>query len=78
MDAIERHVGKGLFCLVLANRELVQSPDHPETEMVPLQYPADSSYEVLTADLVDQGTPWRHDSRKLASQILAIYHNHPA
>ncbi|MFC2015993.1 2-phospho-L-lactate transferase CofD family protein, partial [Chloroflexota bacterium] len=77
VDAIQRHVGRGLFRQVLANQDLLQSPEHPQTEMVPLRYPLDNGYEVLTADLVDLNTPWRHDSQKLARKILSIYHNHP-
>jgi uncharacterized cofD-like protein len=73
VDAIQRHVGHGLFPYVLANNHLFQSRDYPETQMVAPRYPLDERYRVLTADLVDEGTPWRHDSQKLAKEILHFY-----
>ena len=73
VDAIQRHVGRGLFPYVLANNRLLQSQDYPETRMVTPRYPLDEGYRVFAADLVDAGTPWRHDSQKLAKEILHFY-----
>ena len=73
VQAIERHVGRGVFPHVLANEQLLPGQESPQTRMVALRYPLDAGYQVQTADLADEATPWRHDSHKLASVILDFY-----
>jgi uncharacterized cofD-like protein len=76
VDALQRHVGQGLFPNVLANNTQVENPDYPAVEMVALRYPPDEGYRVIEADLVDRSVPWRHDSSKLAGQVMRFYHSH--
>ena len=71
--ALQRHVGD-LFTVVLANDRIIPS----RGEMVylePVALPAEQpdKYTLLTADVIDEERPWRHDSAKLAQTILAIY-----
>ncbi|MGQ9908825.1 MAG: gluconeogenesis factor YvcK family protein [Candidatus Flexifilum sp.] len=73
--ALEQHIGRGVFQLVLANnayptenageftRYVMPAPDHHEI----LQ-----RYEVRYFDLIDTERPWRHDPVKLAQAVLQI------
>ncbi len=65
---------RSLFDYVLANN----NPKHPiPTSMglqrVAISHPKDNSYTVIEADVVDEDHPWRHDSTKLAQQLMAWY-----
>jgi uncharacterized cofD-like protein len=75
MAALERHVGRGLFPVVLANDNLTAGQEQPGLEMVNLNRPPDASYRVIEADLADSTTPWRHDSGKLADNVIRFYEN---
>ena len=76
--ALETHVGSGLFRTVLANHNLDVDFDAPAgVELVPLDFPPDAGYRVVTADLVDPVHPWRHDSRKLARALLRLLREQP-
>lgn len=77
MSALHRHVGRSLFPCVLANSSLVQSHEQPQLKPVVLHVPRNPGYTVLAADLVDAVAPWRHDSTKLAEQIMRCFHNQP-
>lgn len=71
--ALETHVGKGLFPVVLANgNQDVRFDAPPGVELVPVDHPLDAGYRVVTADLVDRAHPWRHDSVKLAQALLSL------
>ncbi len=73
MEALEAHVGDGLFPVVLANDNLdVDFDASPGVELVPGNWPPDAKYRVATADLVDPVYPWRHDSDKLAQALLHL------
>jgi uncharacterized cofD-like protein len=71
--ALERHAGRGLFPVVLANNNMLANQEQPGLEMVALRYPPHATYKMIEADLVDSVTPWRHDSSKLAEQIMLFY-----
>jgi uncharacterized cofD-like protein len=73
VSALERHVGQGLFPVVLANDNPLPSEEQAHLEPVLLQYPPDSQYTVIAADLVDAAAPWRHDARNLAEELLRFY-----
>ncbi len=73
--ALEAHVGKGLFPIVLANDNLdVDFDAPPGVELVAVGFPPDAGYRVVTTDLVDPAHPWRHDSDKLAQAVLRLLH----
>lgn len=74
--ALQRHVGRGLFCHVLANDNLKTSREQPQLQPVALTYPPDGGYQVLAADVIDPAAPWRHHSAKLAEHALRFYHNY--
>ncbi len=72
--ALERHVGPGLFPIVLANDNFAQADRLPEgVEHPSLEVPAGAPYALHTADLVDPARPWRHDSEKLARALMRIW-----
>jgi len=71
--ALEAHVGKGLFPVVLANDNLDVNFDAPAgVELVPAAFPSAPGYRMVTADLVDHAHPWRHDSDKLVRALKRI------
>jgi uncharacterized cofD-like protein len=75
--ALKRHVGD-LFPVVLANDRLIASTGaqaHLEPVALPDEPPQD--YVLLTADLIDEERPWRHDPVKLARVIMDV-HSEPA
>jgi uncharacterized cofD-like protein len=73
VQALRRHIGD-LFPTVLANDRIIPSTGdmaHLEPVALPDQIPAD--YLLLTADVIDEQHPWRHDSAKLARVLLDIF-----
>lgn len=73
--ALEEHVGRGIFQTVLANNAYPQENAGINTRYV-MPVPPDHSvlqrYEVRYTDLTDQLRPWRHDSKKLVDELLAL------
>lgn len=77
VTALEQHVGYDLFPNVLANNDTSNPlPDKPGLEYV---YPtplegvegvAGGHYNLVLADVADAGAPWRHDSKKLAAEVM--------
>ena len=70
VEALERHVGSGVFEVVIANNNLGFKTS--DVEPVPPQWERDD-YLVIKSDLVDKASPWRHNPRKLARLILQVY-----
>lgn len=71
--ALERHVGVGLFPVVLANNDMRFANRLPAgVEMTRLEVPADAAYRLYTAPLADPRQPWRHDSEKLARSLIGL------
>lgn len=73
VEALRRHVGD-LFPVVLANDHIIPSTGEMarlEPVLPPLQQP--TGYTLLTADVIDEERPWRHDSIKLARVLIDIY-----
>jgi hypothetical protein len=74
MQALGRHLGPGLFPFVLANTgRSVLGSEVARWQPVALHYPSHADYQVIEADVLDAAIPWRHDSGKLASQILHFF-----
>jgi len=70
-DALEQHVGRGVFTHVIANNNwAVNFPPNVESKMVRLGSDGTNRFELIAADLVDEAMPWRHDPSKLARVIL--------
>lgn len=72
VKVLQRHVGKGLFSWVLANNRPLSSAEQPHLRPVALSYPADGGYQVIAAEVVDVAAPWRHDSTRLATELLRL------
>jgi uncharacterized cofD-like protein len=71
--ALQAHVGHDTFQVVLANDNLDVSFDAPAgVELVRPEFPPDTSYRIITADLVDPAQPWRHDSNKLTRTLIRL------
>ncbi len=74
LAAIDRHVRPGLVDIVLANDRVELDFAHAPKgvgEPVPLE-PVQEA-RLVTADVVDESRPWRHDSAKLAQIVIDVY-----
>lgn len=76
VEALQRHAG-GAFTVVLANDNYdITQPIASGVNWVTL--PEDEAslggVRLFTGDLVEDNTRWRHDSRKLARRLMAVYH----
>ncbi len=70
-DALVQHVGSGIFTHVLANNNFsVHFPEQSASKMVRIRPEGALHFELVQADLIDEGMPWRHDSNKLAQTII--------
>ncbi len=70
---VEEYLGGPTFDVVVCNKV---SPGKKETrvEWVPLEEDLDQKYAIYAADLVDEISPWRHDSRKLGQAVIDIFY----
>jgi uncharacterized cofD-like protein len=76
--ALDSHVGRSLFPVVLANdntwllkeARLDCFERQPGVTAVRSDVPCDAAYRIITADVVDRAHPWRHDSQKLAQVLM--------
>ena len=82
VSALDRHVGPGLFPIVLANNYLDLAQELPDgVEMVGLDEAvepetgirADRPFRLQMSGLVDEACPWRHDPVRLSHAILDTY-----
>jgi uncharacterized cofD-like protein len=64
-----------LFNFVLANNNLAYPiPDFiNQLQAILPDLPNDNRYQVIGADVIDEQNPWRHDSIKLANQLIESY-----
>lgn len=73
--AIARYVGHNCLDVVIANDNVaLAGTANDQTIPVPLSWPSEAidQSRLITADLVDEQHPWRHDSKKLARVIRRI------
>ena len=76
LRALEKHIGQGVFDVVLANNSFPSKNAGPNTRYVLPSSPTDRAlqrYQLHLADLTDSERPWRHDPEKLAKTLLALY-----
>lgn len=73
LAAIEQHTQRGLLDYVLANNRLDIDPAKGggATKFVVLDE-LDGDTRLVAVDLVDAERPWRHDSSKVAEQVIAL------
>ncbi|UCF61953.1 MAG: YvcK family protein [Anaerolineaceae bacterium] len=72
VDAIERHIGRGLVDVVVANKRV----DYPLPDGVTIVDPSETAEMMVplyTGDFVDPDRPWRHDSDKIAETLIALW-----
>ncbi|MDW8299334.1 MAG: YvcK family protein [Anaerolineae bacterium] len=70
--ALERHIGQGVFDVILANNAYPQQNAGENTHYVaplPLDHPLRYRYDLIETDLTDPQRPWRHSPEKLQRAI---------
>lgn len=73
--ALENHIGRGVFQVVLANNAYPTLNAGINTYYVqpaPHHHEIFQRYDIQYVDLTDVDRPWRHDSQKLADAILNL------
>jgi uncharacterized cofD-like protein len=73
--ALENHIGRGVFQVVLANNAYPTLNAGINTYYVqpaPYHHEIFQRYDIQYVDLTDVDRPWRHDSQKLADAILNL------
>lgn len=73
--ALERHIGRGVFQVVIANNAYPMENAGVNTHYVqpiPKDHEIMQRYTIHYDDLVDTERPWRHDPQKLVRAILAL------
>ena len=71
---LEQHAGNA-FPVALANRNYDPSkPPSANSTWVTLPAgDAPTGFRIFAGDVVDSARPWRHDSAKLAAELMAAY-----
>lgn len=75
--ALEAHIGRGVFDVVLANNHYPTKNAGERTRYVKPESENEAIYQryrLQLVDLTDESRPWRHDPNKLAQALLALYH----
>lgn len=73
--ALEKHIGRGVFQVVLANNAYPTLNAGENTKYVqpaPPHHEILQRYEVRYTDLTNAEKPWRHDSQKLGTAIINL------
>lgn len=76
VQALETHIGRGMFDAILANNHYpTKNAGERTTYVVPgaVEQPVYQQYALHLVDLTDPERPWRHDPVKLAQALLALY-----
>lgn len=74
VTGLETHVGKQFFSHILVNNNLNNPlPEHLDRDLVNPRLPDKMEYRLVKADVIDESRPWRHDSHKLAKQLITWY-----
>jgi len=76
VSVLEKHIGQNAFEAILANSSYPTKNAGANTHYVllsPESGPIAQRYGLHMADLTDSERPWRHDPKKLAQALLAMY-----
>lgn len=78
--ALEKHLGRNAFDLVVANNHFPANPGEHTLFVQPASREDDIAhrYEIVYADLTDSEYPWRHDPDKLARVLQTCFANYQA
>ncbi len=69
---VEEYLGGPTFDVVVCNK-VVEGKTSAKIEWVRLEDDLDQKYAIYVADLVDEVSPWRHDSQKLGQAVMDLY-----
>jgi uncharacterized cofD-like protein len=69
--ALEEHIGDNLFDIILCN-DNYEGHLSEDSQWVWVDEKALANSRVHCADLTDESYPWRHDSSKLAKELIEI------
>ena len=72
VNAILQHVPTGCLDVVLANNNLSIPANQGGGRTIYVRPTAPDQVKMITADLVDEERPWRHDSDKLADAVMNL------
>jgi uncharacterized cofD-like protein len=72
VDALLQHISTPFLDAVLANDNLAVPPETGGGHTVYVEPVAPKQVKMITADLVDEARPWRHDSAKLARAVMNL------
>ena len=72
VDALLQHISTPFLDAVLANDNLSVPPETGGGHTVYVEPIAPKQVKMITADLVDESRPWRHDSAKLARAVINL------
>ena len=72
VDALLQHISTPFLDVVLANDNLAVPPETGGGQTIYVKPIAPKQVKMITADLVDESRPWRHDSSKLARAVLNL------
>jgi uncharacterized cofD-like protein len=67
-----QHIPANFLDIVLANSNLSVPPETGGGHTLFVQPTAPTEMRMITADLVDESQPWRHDSAKLAKAVIDL------
>ncbi|WP_420643639.1 gluconeogenesis factor YvcK family protein [Candidatus Leptofilum sp.] len=67
-----QHIPTGCLDLVIANDNLSIPPDRGGGNTIYVQLTPPDHLPMVTADLVDEARPWRHDGAKLAQAVMRL------
>ena len=73
VDALLTHISTPFLDVVLANDNLTVSPETGGGQTIYVAPIAPKQVKMITADLVDELYPWRHDSAKLAQAVINLF-----
>jgi uncharacterized cofD-like protein len=72
VETIWRHVAPDCLDIVLTNDNLSVPPDTGGGQTIYVKPVLPDNVRAVTADLVDEAHPWRHDCQKLAQVIMRL------
>ncbi len=67
-----QHIPTGCLDMVIANDNLSIPPDRGGGNTIYVQLTPPKELPMVTADLVDEARPWRHDGAKLAQVVMRL------
>jgi uncharacterized cofD-like protein len=70
---VEEYLGGPTFDVVVCN-QVAAGQKSAKVAWVPLDDDLDQKYAIYAADLVDEISPWRHDSQKLGRAVMDLFY----